>query len=135
MKKMKFTTADLVKHLGLEVGDKVVVRNEKYELKETTDEEGYMLVDADGYVIPVSDLVDKEFEHYKRKKKIGETCCGDYALCKNCPLWILNCGNVTDRDDRWPLYRILNDVCYAAGIKSDNSIYLALRAKLDKEVE
>lgn len=137
MKKMKFTTADLVEHLGLEVGDKVVIRNEKYELKETTDEEGYMLVDADGYVIPVAELVDKEFEHIKPKKKVGEKKCCEFANCNTCPLSCLNCDAI-DSFERgsWPLYRILNETFYSCGIgNSEDPIYKAFRSKLDKEVE
>ena len=138
MKKMKFTTSDLVKHLGFEVGDEVaLISGYKYELKETKDEEGYILVDADGFTMSVADLIDLEFEHYKRKKKVGEKKCCEFANCNTCPLSCLNCDAI-DSFERgsWPLYKILNETFYSCDIgNSEDPIYKAFRSKLDKEVE
>lgn len=132
---MKITSEDILKTLGINVGDYVIVNGVKYKLITTKDEEGYIFVDPDAYKLTVSDLIDiEEFEHIKNKGKVGETRCCDYKLCSECPLCILSCENV-DRAGDWFLYAILNEVCYKAGMKSDNPIYKAFRAELDKEVE
>ena len=140
---MQKTNRELAEFYGIEVGDTIKV------FKEDGDVWGIFLVgDLDamcplkvGYHIEgqvaamdIYHIGKRRYEIIKPKKKLGETCCCDYMHCSKCPLCVLNC-NCVAKDDRWSLYRLLNEVCYCYGMKSDNPIYLALRAELDKEVE
>lgn len=77
----------------------------------------------------------REYKVIKPKKKVGETLCDDYENCDKCPLYLLRCDGYDGKNTKWPLYRVLNEVCYKVGMKSDNPIYKAFRAELDKEVK
>ena len=131
---MKITSEQIMNILDIDVGDYIIRNGIKYTVKRTNDGEGYILVDPDGYTLKFGDLVDDEFILHKPKKKVGETCCCDYMHCGDCPLCVLNC-NCVAKDGRWPLYRLLNEVCSIYDMKSDNPIYKAFRTELDKEVE
>lgn len=76
----------------------------------------------------------RKYKIRKPKKTYGETCCNDYLYCKKCPLGILKC-NSSRTNSKSSLYETLNDICSNYSIKSDNPIYLAFKAELDKEVK
>lgn len=78
---------------------------------------------------------NREYKIIKPKKKYGETMCDDYENCDKCPLYLLRCDGYDGKNTKWPLYRVLNEICYKVGMKSNNPIYKAFRAELDKEVE
>lgn len=82
----------------------------------------------------IGNIRNRKYEVSKPKKKVGETCCNDYLYCKKCPLGILKC-NSPRTNGKSSLYETLNDICYNADMKSDNPIYKAFRAELDKKVE
>lgn len=83
----------------------------------------------------IGNIRNRRYEVIKPKKKVGETLCDDYENCHECPLYLLRCDGYDGKNTKWPLYRVLNEICYKVGMKSDNPIYKAFRAELDKEVE
>lgn len=140
---MKKTNRELAEFYGIEEGDIVEVifddeEKDEYPFKvENLDEEYPLTYEyAPGKYgrEKLSYIGMNEYRVIKPKKKVGETCCYDYMHCSECPLCVLNCNSVA-KDNRWPLYRLLNEVCSSYGMKSDNPIYKAFRAELDKEVE
>lgn len=140
---MQKTNRELAEFYGIEVGDTVKIYEPSGELYGE-----FLVKDLDAMcplqvikcreqwvcAIKLTQIGTQNYEVIKPKKKFGETTCCDYMFCSECPLCILNCESVF-RHNEWPLYRILNEVCHEAGMKSDNPVYLTFKAELDKEVE
>ena len=141
---MKKTNKELAEFYGLKVGDTVKIYDEsgisdydltfnvvlRDDIKLIRTDRGNGTDEFDPWII-----ADRRYEVIKPKKKVGETLCSEH-LCMKCPLHILYCYRCLDNFDvNWPLYRVLNEMAYKGGLKSDNPIYLAFRAELDKEVE
>lgn len=141
---MRKTNRELAEFYGIEEGDIVEVifddeEKDEYPFKvENLDEEYPLTYEyAPGKYgrEKLSYIGMNEYRVIKPKKKYGETLCDDYDNCHECPLYLLRCDGYDGKDMNWTLYRILNEVCYKVGMKSDNPIYKAIRAELDKEVE
>jgi hypothetical protein len=128
---MKFTSEDLMKAMGLQVGDYVRIKTkelEKYTFL-VDDEDGLMLV-YEGYEYPIVYLVDHEYEILPRPKRVGDLQCVEYE-CAKCPLRTIRCDKNDDIGNS--LYYILENVLVGADF--DQEIYDLLKARLDKEVE
>lgn len=129
------TTAEILDDLEIKIGDTIEIDGHSYKLIFNNDDCEFVFMDADGNTLLVKDIIDKMVTHIPGKRKIGETKCRDYS-CNKCSLGILRCHQCLDNFDvNWPLYRVLTEMAYKGGLKSDNPIYLAFRAALDKEVE
>lgn len=134
---MKFTSEDLMKAMGLRVGDKIkidldytfeIVQNEKIISLERLGE---------GYYTDLEFLVDTEFEILPRPKRVGDLKCEYYVNCDDgCPLcWLCthydrNMLSKEIRED-FNLYDILN----AHDFDFADEIHNLLKARLDKVVE
>ena len=118
---MRFTSKDLAKLLGLNIGDKVKFNNG--EIAKIT--EDYEL-DFYPWKASLCVLVDEEYEIVPQKKKVGEKLCKDLD-CKLCPLNRLNCAvcggnsNLYGHLEGW--YEKFHD----------KEIYDILKSRLDKE--
>ena len=131
---ISITTEEILDDLEIKIGDTIEIDGHSYKLI-FNDDCKFVFMDADGNTLLVKDIIDKIVTHIPAKEKVGETKCRDYC-CSECPLHILHCYQSLDNFDvNWPLYRVLNEMAYKGGLKSDNPIYLAFRAQLDKEVE
>ena len=134
---MKFTSEDLMKAMGLQIGDRV-----KVTFKDDTIEEceiikydnGNIILHDDfhGYDDHVGYLLDNEIEILPRPKRIGDLKCGSFE-CKDCPVRaICNFNNIEDNLykelETYKEHCIENDTF-------DQEIYDLLKARLDKEVE
>ena len=134
---MKFTSEDLMKAMGLQIGDRV-----KVTFKDDTIEEceiikydnGNIILHDDfhGYDDHVGYLLDNEIEILPRPKRIGDLKCGSFE-CKDCPVRaICNFNNIEDNLykelETYKEHCIENDTF-------DQEIYDLLKTRLDKEVE
>lgn len=142
---MKFTSEDLMKAMGLQVGDRIHLFEDKardfdegiYQIikEQSNDYPTYYVFENindsdDRYSI--KSLIDLDFEILPRQKRVGDLECNHD--CGNCPLRILpsckGCGIKT-------LYKILE--AYKMVTKDedyfDQEIHDLLKARLDKEVE
>lgn len=132
---MKITNEQLLNLFAFNIGDKVKFKSDKniFEVKE--DNYGAIILQTKkSPPYPLSSFINIEYKIIKPKKTYGETCCNDYLYCKKCPLGILKC-NSSRTNSKSSLYETLNDICSNYSIKSNNPIYLAFKAELDKEVE
>lgn len=125
---MRFTNNDLVKAMGLEIGDRVRVKcadgsSSIYKLNPD-----YSL-SFNRVHIHLVDIIELDYEILPKKKaskKVGDLLCSN-SDCVNCPLRVINCkgfGNNT-------LYEKLKKSVEG----SDNELYDILKARLDKEIE
>ena len=123
---MKFTSEDLLKSIGLQVGDKVKI--ETGYIFEVVNNGGISLERlGEGYYTDLEFLVDTEFEIIPRPKRVGDLKCEEIE-CKDCPLdYICSLNNL-------PNYTTLYENLKRCQI-NDQEIYDLLEARLDKEVE
>lgn len=127
---MKFTSEDLMKAMGLSVGDKLLISNEIYII----DEFGMLHSDIKmGYYHEsfISEVIcnEDEFEILPRPKRVGELKCDDFECC-DCPLQyicFLKDWNFATNKNLFEILKLFN--CY------DQEIYDLLKSRLDKEVE
>ena len=130
---MKFTSEDLMKAMGLQVGDNVKVIYADnvyitYELK-YNEHEGLVL-ENDTDIELLSNIVNMDFEILPRPKRVGDLKCEDFD-CKTCPLM---CVCSWDSDfKRGTLFDVFNYELKT--VHNDQEIYDLLKARLDKEVE
>ena len=120
---MKFTSEDLVKLLGIKIGEKI-----KYTSGEVADVIKDYILDFHPWRIGIWILIDEDFEILPQKKKLGEKICIDFR-CSNCPLHRIRCF---EENYDWSLYEIL-DNWYEKF--QDKELYDILKARLDKEEE
>lgn len=118
---MKFTSEDLMKAMGLQVGDTIILNGKTHTFK--TDKSGKLL-----YKNVLKMLIDVDFDILPRPKRVGDTLCKQY--CSGCPLIALQCFG--DDTKNKPLYEVLD---YALPRYHDQEIHDLLKARLDKEVE
>ena len=123
---MKFTSEDLMKAMGLQVGDRIKVGTGIYRIIVRDGEEGIVITNENtGYYSGLEYLVDTEFEILPRPKRVGELKCGNN--CDSCHIRaICNGGWYTT------LYKILE--YWKECDNFDQEIYDLLKARLDKEV-
>ena len=130
---MKFTSEDLMKAMGLQVGDRVRVKvvpytNEVYTLI-IDKEEGLMLRNESTKELCLLEfLVNLEYEILPRPKRVGDLKCDNN--CDDCPLrsvcsWESDLYGIT-------LYNVLN--IELSVTCTDEEIYNIVKARLDKEV-
>lgn len=134
---MKFTSEDLMKAMGLQIGDRVKVTFkddtiEEYEIIKYDNGNIILHDDFHGYDDHVGYLLDNEIEILPRPKRIGDLKCGSFE-CKDCPVRaICNFNNIEDNLykelETYKEHCIENDTF-------DQEIYDLLKTRLDKEVE
>ena len=130
---MKFTSEDLMKAMGLQVGDRFKFNDFDWDnhIYEIIIEHDLYLVKTDlEQTFPLYNLLNREFEILPRPKKVGDLKCIEYK-CVKCPLRSIRCEKNDDVDNS--LYYILEKVL--VGVDFDQEIYDILKTRLDKEVE
>lgn len=133
---MKFTSEDLMKAMGLKVGDRVKFLDDIWVVKYDENEvhEVYLHRKYGGYdqILWLTELIDKDIEILPQPKKVGDLQCKDFK-CDNCPLKVLiTCNPYNGRSKK--LFDNLAKWTSAYGT-FDQEIYDILKARLDKEVE
>lgn len=130
---MKFTSEDLMKAMGLSVGDRVKINDYEHIFEVVKEERGITLQHIEQrYYSNIANLIDQDFEILPRPKLVGDLECNHD--CGNCPLRILpsckGCGIKT-------LYKILEAYKMISKDEDffDKEIYDLLKSRLDKEVE
>ena len=126
---MKFTSENLMKAMGLAVGDKIKFYNEVFTIIENIP--NYIGIENDTALYNIDILLNKEFEILPRPKKVGDLKCSDEIECKQCPLRMSNCT----RTKNSTLYKLLEEIKDIAlsGDYFDQEIHDLLKARLDKE--
>lgn len=137
---MKFTSEDLMKAMGLQVGDRIKVTFkddtiEEYEIIKYDNGNIILHDDFHGYDDHVGYLLDNEIEILPKPKRVGDLKCDDipHSDCTICPIKIL-CLDYGDNNNQ-SFYEILKDYKSKAGEHFDQEIHDLLKARLDKEVE
>lgn len=136
---MKFTSEDLMKAMGLQVGDRIKIsvanNNFIYEIRLNAENKPYLLNEQN--LINCGDvhsLIDMDYEILPRPKRVGELDCFVEIKCNNCPLRMISgCTN----SEGVPLYDILKEIQIDSTKNNmfDQEIYDLLKARLDKEVK
>ena len=126
----KFTSKDLMKAMGLQVGDRIKCAINEYTIVKINDEVFY---EREGNVYSMVNLVNRDFEILPRPKRVGDLTCKDVSVesCNKCPIRCI--CNVELTSDTTPFYEILEDFKYDTIF--DQEIYDLLKARLDKEME
>lgn len=125
---MKFTSEDLMKALGLQVGDKIKYYNQVFTI---TEELNYVGFENDTGCYNIYVLLDKDFEILPKPKRVGDLKCREYG-CRACPLRAIDCGDADTTSTENTLYYILEK---RSPKHLDQEIYDLLKARLDKEVQ
>lgn len=133
---MKFTSEDLMKAMGLSVGDRVKVTFkddtiEEYEIIKYDNGNIILHDDFHGYDDHIGYLLDHEIEILPRPKRVGDLKCGE-TNCKSCPIRII-CSE--ERSVTNSLYFNLELYKKDQRVNYDQEIHDLLKARLDKEVE
>ena len=131
---MKFTSEDLMKAMGLQVGDKIRINDGN--IFKVISEDTIRSIESE-YCTCLCYIIDHDFEILPKPKRVGDLKCWEIGGTINCPLrFICDCSvsnNSISTKDNLTLYQILK-------LKSDNSyqdqeIHDLLKTRLDKEVE
>lgn len=125
---MKFTSEDLMKAMGLKVGDRVKMPfgmdevvcklNDNYQL---------CFEDVDNY-LTLENLLNKEYEILPAPKRVGDRICDQF--CAGCPLVALQC--FSEEKEKKSLFLVLDETLNR---HNDPEIYDLLKSRLDMEVE
>lgn len=137
---MKFTSEDLMKSMGLAVGNKVKVKTydnfeetfETYEVMQKAGDTYLQSIDC-GFIDSFAYLIDQDFEILPRPKRVGDLKCD--GKCPLCPC-IYVCNEEVNAVDK-TLYEVLEKgiATYTKIPKKLNGdIYNVIKARLDKEV-
>jgi hypothetical protein len=133
---MKFTSEDLLKAMGLKIGD--VIKTSVGDIFEIVkDDFIYLYLKNDeGRATDwqSSYLINLEFEIITPKKKIGDMKC-DEMLCRKCPLKAIDCdARGKTLYEALEIYRKhLNN--YNGSLEPfEKTIIASIKAELDKEV-
>lgn len=134
---MKFTSQDLIKAMGLQVGDKlkfidVSFDNHIYQLVLENNE--YLIRTDLNETLPLNKLINRGFKILPKPKKVGENICN--GNCPTCPC-IFVCNEEVNAVNK-TLYEVLDE-----GIKTfvnlnvslKSKVYNAIKENLDKEVK
>lgn len=138
---MKFTNEDLLKSMGLKVGDRIKLQKDdkKYTLIDGSNYENfdkYIFVsynkDSDEWnsVYDLTYIIDKEMEYeiLPKSKKVGDLKCDVDIKCEKCPLRYIMCEGCAEDS----LYEVLERTTKEDVF--DKEIYDLLKTRLDKEV-
>ena len=133
---MKFTSEDLMKAMGLSVGDKIKVNNKIYTINKSAESKGAWIgYEDENEWHNLQHLVNGiEYEILPRPKLVGDTLCKD-TECGKCPLRMVEgCENVSNK---YTLYQCLEEVknYNESNNMFDQEIYDLLKSRLDKVVE
>ena len=119
---MKFTSEDLLKAMGLTVGDKVIINGKTHTF--TTKKDGTLICKN-----VLKQLIDQDYEILPKPKRVGDLKCEE-CICAECPLKYIRCENYFY--DEVILYDILEGV---NGDYKDQELYNLLKSRLDKVIE
>lgn len=127
---MKFTSEDLMKAMGLAVGDKIKFYNEVFTIIENIP--NYIGIENDTALYNIDILLNKEIDILPKPKRVGDLKCTDEIECKYCPLRMADCTCTKNSI----LYKLLEEIKGIAlsGDYFDQEIYNLLKARLDREV-
>jgi hypothetical protein len=142
---MKFTSEDLMKAMGLQVGDRIILDNGSvYEIKKRDSEillhylYGTRVKKLSMHFewLSLGYLYEKNFEILPRPKRVGDLKCGNFDGCDyGCPLCWMCCHYDShirkEHNDDTTLYEVLQNFNF----DDDQEIYDLLKARLDKVVE
>ena len=135
---MEKTSKEFMGWLGLQVGDKVEIHNDIYEVKQSVLGTIYLRNDFLDDELEIVDLLDKEYEILPRPKRVGDLKCNDDCYRNNCkcPLRTI-CHRCSAMDGSKTLYEFLEHykTMFEDDIEFDQEIYDLLKARLDKVVE
>jgi hypothetical protein len=136
---MKFTSEDLIKAMGLSVGDRIKVADKVYTIIKLDD--NYFLEDISltpvlkiNHWQSITTLLNQDYEILPRPKRVGELDCFVEIKCNNCPLRMISgCTN----SEGVPLYDILKEIQIDSTKNNmfDQEIHDLLKARLDKELK
>ena len=132
---MKFTSEDLMKAMGLEVGDRIRVENfnnSDFEVKSfrNLDIVEYVLEDENGDMFGFEFIFNHNFEILPKPKRVGQLTCREIKDCRTCPLWWICFIKIQAKDEmETSLYEMLESF-----VVTDQEIHDLLKARLDKEV-
>ena len=141
---MKFTSEDLMKAMGLSVGDRIkitmqfyggLVKTGIYEVDKYTrviclpNQDKKDLIEFAGCKIEtlINEAVD--YEILPKPKRVGDLKCDEFE-CNDCPIRIICCACRIEEN----LYAELESYKKEYDDKFDQEIYDLLKARLDKEV-
>lgn len=126
---MKFTSEDLMKAMGLQVGDRIRVNNKTYTIAKSEECQGAWIgyENENGWHNLDYLINGDDYEILPRLKRFGELKCEEID-CKKCPLRTIRClGNYNENlFGRLEYFKTTSDF--------DQEIYNLLKARLDKEV-
>lgn len=148
-----FTSEDLMKATGLQVGDRVKIKFEVSNIIDgtiTTEERILNIVsdnhlgvglEHNGVIVPVERILNRGFKILPRPKRVGDLKCDNECFRNNgqCPIRAICSHCNLMRSDK-TLYEFLEFYKgkkdkYANEVEFDQEIYDLLKARLDKEVE
>ena len=129
---MKFTSEDLMKAMGLQVGDRVKLGdcileiNKDFTVTNITTQFPFLTLNV---------LIGIDYEILPRPKRVGDLMCDeeDKITCIDCP--IKSICSLCDLGCRNTLYEFLEDYKNHHKESFDQEIYDLLKARLDKVVE
>ena len=132
MKLIKFTNEDLMKAMGLQLGDTIKYKNKIYTITRSEECQNFWIgYSNENEWYNIDNLINQEFEILKRPKKVGDLICDFTIHCKDCPLRFCNCivtYNAT-------LYEVLENKKNQDFLPFfDQEIYDLLKNRLDKEI-
>lgn len=125
---MKFTSEDLMKAMGLQVGDRIRINDKPDNYFVELNECGIPCV-KDEYTknrFEMKYLIDRKIEILPRPKRVGDLKCGECG-CNSCPIRAICVDDLTDDT-------LYNKLELAHKYAKDQEIYDLLKARLDKEV-
>lgn len=125
--RMKFTSEELMKAMGLKVGDRIKVKNRYYTI-EINNLSGLPVYANDKKYLHIAYLLDKEIEILPTPKRVGDRICDQF--CAGCPLIVLQC--FSEAKEKKSLFLVLDETLNR---HVDQEIYDLLKDRLDKEVK
>ena len=130
---MKFTSEDLMKAMGLSVGDRIKIGNKIFEIYISPQNELRCVnIHNSNNHFYFKNLIDKDIDIIPRPKRVGDLKCDDFDGCDyGCPLMWLCCNHRNEEHGcDISLYNVLD--FYEI---DDQEIHDLLKARLDKVVE
>lgn len=121
---MKFTSEDLMKAMGIKIGDTIKLNGKTHTF--ATKKDGTLICKN-----VLKQLIDQEFEIIPKPKRVGDLMCNDFVICRACPFnFLCEWGFSID-----PAMTLLENLERIEDFeKDDKEIYDLLKARLNKEV-
>ena len=133
---MKFTSEDLMKAMGLKVGDRVKTNDGILELfMDNENQLRWKIIESkvffDFKFLTFEHIYNIDYEILPRPKRVGQLTCRENKDCRTCPLWWICFIKIDEKNEmQTSLYEMLESFAV-----KDQEIYDLLKARLDKEVE